>query len=397
LTRKKRLAANKHQQGITSAAKLTVSGTNEKEKKIAEEKKEPEQTSYSYTKSGDKLNMGCAGFFALCFLLPGLSLAAAGSESIGGLIVCVAIGMIPLRYFLREIYSRSVVVTKNEVQYSQSGIFLKNKSWCEPLANYSDIIYMSVDDNTDTVLYHSWNDSKNVVVNSAYKREHWEIDHQRAQLERLLKDTAYGTKKKFVGLTENDGFADTSFFEAFNRTKDNAPSILKLLLPDDHLRLMQDESGVFMVGINKGIKVFMTGLICLTLSFLLFPWVFRIAAFTDLAFWLHITGILLFNFGSTEQVLKLEKRSLTISRRWFRRRMVEQEHVAFADIISVEVQKADAAANTPELYFLRIGTIGASYEFAMSRHKQELEWLAGAVVDRIIKLNETYTRPLDEV
>ena len=185
----------------------------------------------------------------------------------------------------------------------------------------------------------------------------------------------------------SEDFANTSFFEVYNQSKKESRGWKNLLLPDKHLKILKDEDRIFSTAINKGKVVFMTGLICLALSFLILPVAFEINGLGAWVFIFHFTGVLLFNLGTTEQVIQLETRSLKLGTRWFKRKVMVKDQVPFADIRAIDVAKDISSNSNEEIYFLKIITDQGVFEFGKAIKKEELEWLSEILVDRIIVIN----------
>ncbi|MFL5765020.1 MAG: hypothetical protein ACJ77K_13835 [Bacteroidia bacterium] len=345
---------------------------------------------YSYTKSGSMFNLAVAAFFALTFLVPGLCVSLNADERSGGF-VCICLGLFPLYFALREIYSKKVSLTKKTLRFEQHGIFMKKINWEEPLEYYFRIAEDQQNDETHIVLWHSSDDFKNALLYSSWYKEYHEIEEKTKDLSYFLRHTEFGKKQKYPRIGLPKDYNEQNFFEVYNHTKVSNHSWKQLLFPDRHVKILRDEPDSFITAVNKGLKIFIAGLTLLTLSFLMLPIVYKIGG---VAFWcvvFHISGVGLYCFGVSEQVIKIEKRSLIIGNRYFKSRIHEQFSIPVAEILSVEVAKPDpGSGKEDDNWLLKIRAENGTYEFGQSPQKEELDWLSKTITSRALTISEKY-------
>lgn len=346
--------------------------------------------SYSYTKRGDKFNIFFAGFFAFVFLMPGISVGLAGEDTTASLI-CIGIGLIPLKYVFKEIYSIKVTITKTNVEYIHTALFKKTISWKEPLSHYYRFSKHLSEDEDTSMLWHSYDDSKNVLLYSTYYKNKKDAIETFEDINDFLKESTFSKKIKPLHLKGTQDGEEKNFFDVYNQTKTKSIDIKRFLFPDKHVKLVKDEALVFLATINYGYRIFFIGLGLLGISFLMLPFVYKIGGVAFWCFVFHLFGILLYNFGTSEQTLKLEKRTLSIGKRYFKRRIREKEFIPFANITSINVMKHSSATEKGEqIYYLKIFTENSFYEYGRCSQKEELEWLAEAIAARVIKINDKF-------
>lgn len=362
---------------------------------IPENQVKPPESNYSFTKHGDRLGIGVALFFWLMFFMPGCSVILTSGEVTGGLI-CIGLSVLPIRYVIRQWYSLKTEIKNDTVYYTERRAFKPEFSWSEPLAYYSGVFVESNDDNEEAVLRHSSDDSKNVVLASEF-RGYDEVEEKAEKLNKDLKSKGLGTKIRELQIKKPEGYAEINFFEIYNKGKAQKRPIFSLLFPDRHLKILQDENGVvFTAGINRNIILFYIGMVLLGFSFLLLPFAFISFSTGVIACLCHLAGVLLYNFGQAEHVIKAEKRSLVIGQRWLKRRLVIQEVIPFADIVSAEVIKnLQEGTINGELFTLKINAGNKNYFFGNSVYNEELSWLCGAITDRIMRINLTQDKRID--
>ena len=345
---------------------------------------------YSYTKRGDYFTIAYAGFFALVFLIPGLSVGLLGNDFTAGMI-CVGIGLLPLKFVFQEIYAIKVTVTKTQVKLVHTALFKKTISWNEPLEYYSHFTKQLSEDESTSMLWHSSDDSKNVLLHTTFYRNRIDALETFEAVQHFLKNSNFGKKPKFLLLKKNEQFLDQNFFEVYNKTKQETRSIQRFLFPDKHIKIVKDEPLIFFAIINSGYRLFLVGFCLLLASFLLLPIVYKIGGVAFWCFIFHFFGILLYNFGTSEQTLKLERRTLSIGKRYFKRKIRVKESIPFANITGVEVLKYNSATEKKDpIYYLKIKTENSFYEFGRCSQKEELEWLAKTIEDRIISINSKF-------
>lgn len=345
---------------------------------------------YSYTKKGDLFTIIFAGFFAFIFLLPGISVGLLGDDLTAGLI-CIGIGILPLKSVFKEIYSIKVTVTKTEASFVHTALFKKTISWKEPLAYYSHFSkHLSEDENT-CMLWHSYDDSKNLLLHTTYYKNKKESFETFEDISAFLKNSNFCKKQKKLQVERNTNYVEANFFDVYNQSKNESRSIKRFLFPDKDIKILKDEPSIFLSAFNYNYKIFFVGLSLLGMSFLMLPVVYKIGGAASWCFVFHLFGILFYNFGTSEQTLRLEKRTLSIGKRTFKRKLKEIELVPFANITSVNVAKKVSATEKDEpIYYLKIFTENSFYEYGRGSQKEELEWLADAIVDRVIKINDKF-------
>lgn len=382
---------SKKNKNVSEEEKLNPSHQKETSVDVEADKKfHPHSTSYSYTKRGDKFTMFFAGFFSFVFLMPGLSIGLTGEDTTASLI-CVGIGLIPLKYVFKEIYSIKVTVTKTTVEFIHTALFKKTISWVEPLSRYYRFSKYLSDDEDTSMLWHSYDDSKNVLLYSTFYRNRKDSTETFEDINDFLKGSSFTKNFKPLYLKDKQNSEEKNFFDVYNQTKTESIDIKKFLFPDKHIKLVKDEPLVFLATINYGYRMFFIGLCLLGVSFLILPIVYKIGGVAFWCFIFHLFGILLYNFGTSEQTLKLEKRTLSIGKRYFKRRIREQEFIPFANITSIKVMKHSSATEKGEpLYYLKIFTENSFYEYGRCSQKEELEWLAEAIAVRVIKINNKF-------
>lgn len=355
------------------------------------EKKAFSQKEYSYTKKGDLFTIIFSGFFSFIFLAPGISVGLLGDDLTAGLI-SIGIGLFPLKYLFKEIYSIKIKITKTEASYTHTALFKKTISWEEPLAYYSHFSrYLSEDENT-CMLWHSYDDSKNLLLHTTYYKNKTESFETFEDIAAFLKNSSFSKKQKKMHIEKDADYVETNFFDVHNKSKNESKNIKRFLFPDKDIKILKDEPSVFLSAYNYNYKIFFVGLCLLSISFLMLPIVYKIGGVAFWCFAFHLFGILLYNFGTSEQTLRLEKRTLSIGKRIFKRKYKEIELIPFANITSVNVVKQVSATEKDEqIYFLKIFTENSFYEYGRGSQKEELEWLADAIVDRVVKINDTFS------
>lgn len=354
------------------------------------EKNSSSQKEYSYTKKGDWFTIIFAGFFAFVFLAPGLSVGLLGEDLTAGLI-CFIIGLIPLKYVLKEFYTIKITVTKNEASFTHTALFKKTISWKEPLAYYSHFSkFLSEDENT-CMLWHSYDDSKNLILHTSYYKSKRKALETFEEITAFLKNSSFNKKQKNLQVERDVDYIETNFFDVYNQSKNESKSIKRFLFPDNNIKILKDEPSIFLSAFNYNYKIFFVGLCLLGISFLMLPLVYKIGGVAFWCFVFHLLGILLYNFGTSEQTLRLERRTLSIGRRIFKRKFKELELIPFANIVSVDVVKqVSATEKAGQIYFLKIFTENSYYEYGRGSKKEELEWLADTILDRVIKINDKF-------
>lgn len=385
MKRKKQPNKFKHLASQEEKAEIPKKGTEAHSEKNSFSQKE-----YSYTKKGDLFTIIYTGFFAFVFLVPGIAVGLFGGELTAGLI-CIGIGLLPLMSVFKEIYSIKITVTKTEASFTHTALFKKTISWKEPLAYYSHFSrYLSEDDNT-CMLWHSYNDSKNLLLHTTYYKNKRESFETYEDIAAFLKNSSFNKKQKSLQVERDVDYVETNFFDVYNQSKNESKSIKRFLFPDKDIKILKDEPSLFLSAFNYNYKIFFVGLCLLGASFLMLPIVYKIGGVAFWCFVFHLFGILLYNFGTSEQTLRLEKRTLSIGKRTFKRKFKELELIPFANIVSVDVVKQVSATEKAEqIYFLKIFTENSFYEYGRGSKKEELEWLADTIVDRVIKINDKF-------
>jgi len=346
--------------------------------------------SYSYTKKGDKFTIFFAGFFAFIFLMPGISIGLAGEDTTAAL-VTIIIGLFPLKFIFQEIYTKKTVITKTNVEYIHTALFKKTISWKEPLAFYCRFAKHLTEEEDTSMLWHSYDDSKNILLHTSYYKSNEDTLETFEDVNDFLKGSTFCKKIKPLHLREDINYEERNFFDVYNQAKSKSINIKRFLFPDKHIKVLKDEPLVFSATINYGYRIFFVGLCLLVISFLMLPIVYKIGGAGFWCFAFHLSGILFYNFGTSEQTLKLEKRTLSIGKRYFKRKIREKEFIPFANITSVNVMKHSSATEKgDQIYYLKIFTENSFYEFGRCSQKEELEWLAEAIEDRIIKINDKF-------
>ncbi len=363
------------------------------DKVIAEEeakKQIPKEAYYKYTKRGDTVDIVMASVFAFFFIMPGLSVMATSQEFTGGLI-CLAISIIPLRVIKNQWFSITAEIKNNTVYYTKKELFKATIFWEEPISRYFDITRKDDGNNSEIILLHSADDNKNVILYSEFYKYYRELDEKFDEISQIIKRTNIGKDAQHIQIKLNEAYTEKNFFDVYNQTKQasEGADLVNVMLPGKHLKILKDEDEVcFSVAFNKGLKLFATGLICLGLSFVLLPFCFSGFELGVIACLVHLAGVLLYNFGQTEEIIKAEGRSLVIGVRWLKRKLVVKNSIAFSDVKQVEVIKSNGSDGSgKEIYSLKIITDKSNYIFGNTIYKEELDWLAETMKERIMRIN----------
>lgn len=241
------------------------------------------------------------------------------------------------------------------------------------------------------MLWHSYDDSKNLLLHTTYYKNKKESFETFEDISTFLKNSNFCKKQKKLQVERDTNYVEANFFDVYNQSKNESRSIKRFLFPDKDIKILKDEPSIFLSAFNYNYKIFFVGLSLLGMSFLMLPVVYKIGGAASWCFVFHLSGILFYNFGTSEQTLRLEKRTLSIGKRTFKRKFKEIELVPFANITSVDVAKKVSSTEKDEpIYYLKIFTENSFYEYGRGSQKEELEWLADAIVDRVIKINDKF-------